>query len=217
MMVTTMRRTIVLILTMLVLGSLTLPALAEAPAAVKMNWKVVPLINATIKPNYQSGFGPTGGNGSGVTPAVGSTATLNGGNVDFGQVVAGFEYLYKFAAQISVTTNDASGFNIYGEASSNFNGTSTGTFSLAGVLFYLPNSTGNTAFSPGTAFGVTTSPVSNAGKTITYTGAPPLSALVFSSPIGGTLSEGYDYQLRLPGTMPTDTFNVIVVYTVIGN
>jgi hypothetical protein len=211
------RRIVVLALSALVFGSSALPARAESNAAVKMNWKVVPLITATIKPNYSSGFGPSGGNGSGVTPAVGSTATLGGGNVDFGQIVAGFEYLYKFAAQISVTTNDSSGFNIYGEASSNFNGASTGSFSLAGVLFYLPDATGNSAFSPGTAFGVTASPVSNNGKTITYSGAPPLSALVFSSPAGGTVSEGYDYQLRLPATMPTDTFSVVVVYTVIGN
>lgn len=212
-----MRRIVLFALTALVFGISTLPALAETPAAVKMNWKVVPLITATIKPNYSSGFGPSGGNGSGVTPAVGSTATLDGGNVDFGKVVAGFEYLYKFAAQISVTTNDASGFNIYGEASSNFNGASTGSFSLAGVLFYLPDAAGNSAFSPGTAFGVTASPVSNGGNTITYSGAPPASALVFASPAGGTISEGYDYQLRLPATMPTDTFNVVVVYTVIGN
>src|SRR5512146_1783783 len=84
--------------------------------SVKLSWKTLPLIQLTITPNYQTGFGPQGGTGSGSTPAPGPGAVLNGGVVDFGnQVVQGFSYLYKFAAQAKVTSNDASGFTVYAE------------------------------------------------------------------------------------------------------
>ncbi|MFN2459672.1 MAG: hypothetical protein ABR591_03120, partial [Candidatus Velthaea sp.] len=76
----------------------------------------------TVTPNYQAGFGPQGGSGSGSNPAVGASAHLGSGFVDFGNVVAGYAYIYKFAAQVSVTTNDNLGFNVYGEASTNLNG-----------------------------------------------------------------------------------------------
>jgi hypothetical protein len=31
------------------------------------------------------------------------------------------------------------------------------------------------------------------------------------------VTQGFDYQLRLPGSLPASQFNVYIVYTVIGN
>jgi hypothetical protein len=214
-----MRRIVLSLLSaLLVVVSTAGPAFAQSKGAVAATWKVVPLITSTVTPNYQSGFGPTGGSGSGSTPAVGPSAVLGSGFVDFGSVIAGFAYLYKFAAKVSVTTNDASGFKVYGEGSTDFNGASTGTQPISTLLFWLQNNAGNTPFSAATPFQATTFPTANAGKNITYgAGFPPNTSLVWSSATGGTISQGYDYEIRLPSTIPTDTFSAFVVYTVIGN
>ena len=48
-------------------------------------------------------------------------------------------------------------------------------------------------------------------------GKPSAGSVVWSHPASGNVSLGFDYQLRLPGTIPASQFNVYVVYTVIGN
>jgi hypothetical protein len=189
---------------------------ADAPAALRVNWKIIPLIGATVRPNFQAGFGPIGGAGSGQTPEVGSSAKLNGGTVDFGKLVAGFEYLYKYAAQVSVSVNDTSGCTVYAEASSNLTGGAQ-PFPLAGVLFYLPTSTSNSPFSPSKSFSVTTARAESGGANIAYAGAPPSSAMISSSSTGEAINQGYDFQLRLPDNIPPGTLHVTIVYTVIEN
>lgn len=196
----------------------TQPAGASTSATVQAKWSIVPILTATITPNFQAGYGPTGGNGSGLTPVAGPLASLNGGYVDFGSVVAGYQYLYKYAALVSVSTNDTSGFTVYAEGSTDLNGSTSGTYPIANVLYWLPSSSSNTAFSAATSFEKTMGTPTNGGKNINYGGAaPPPSAIVWNSPAGGSLARGFDYQLRLPGAIPIDTFNLYVVYTVIGN
>jgi hypothetical protein len=196
----------------------TRPVHASTGGATQENWSVVPILTATITPNFQSGYGPTGGQGTGITPAVGPLASLNGGYVDFGTVVAGYQYLYRYAALVSVTTNDTSGFKVYAEGSTDLNGSTTGTYAISNVLYWLPSSSSNSPFSAATSFQKTMGTPTNGGQNINYGGvAPPASAIVWNSPSGGSLARGYDYQIRLPGTIPIDKFNVYVVYTVIGN
>lgn len=207
---------------LVLLSSLTLVAIrpvhASTSAATQAKWSIVPVLTATITPNFQSGYGPTGGQGSGTTPAVGPMASLNGGYVDFGTVIAGYQYLYKYAALVSVSTNDTSGFTVYAEGSTDLNGSTTGSYPISSVLYWLPSSVSNTAFSSATSFQKTMGTATNGGQNINYGGvAPPASAVVWNSPAGGSLARGYDYQLRLPGAIPIDKFNVYVVYTVIGN
>ncbi|HZO95053.1 MAG TPA: hypothetical protein VFB22_15010 [Candidatus Baltobacteraceae bacterium] len=210
-----------------VLALLPLPALAQqAPAtgSARVSYKVLPYVKASVTPNYQSGFGPIGGLGSGSTPAVGSGAVLDGGTVDFGNVVVGYQYLYKYAAQVNVQTNDTSGFIVYAEGATDLNGSnptpSPATYPLFQTLYWLVSNAANTAFSPATSFNSTTSgtPLGvNGANGISYPGSPPGSASVWSTTTAGTLAEGYDYQLRLSSAMPTSQFNVYIVYTVVGN
>src|SRR5581483_11903065 len=147
-----------------VLALLPLPALAQqAPAtgSARVSYKVLPYVKASVTPNYQSGFGPIGGLGSGSTPAVGSGAVLDGGTVDFGNVVVGYQYLYKYAAQVNVQTNDTSGFIVYAEGATDLNGSnptpSPATYPLFQTLYWLVSNAANTAFSPATSFNSTTS------------------------------------------------------------
>jgi hypothetical protein len=194
-----------------------------AQGSARVNYHILPSVKAQVIPNYQSGFGPTGGLGSGSTPAVGSGAVLDGGTVDFGSVVVGYQYLYKYAAQVNVQTNDASGFIVYAEGATDLNGSnpvpSPTTYPLFQTLYWLPSSTANSAFSPATSFNTTTgTPIGvNGANGISYAGTPPGASIVWNSLTSGSLTEGYDYQLRLSSAMPASQFNVYIVYTVIGN
>jgi hypothetical protein len=206
---------------------LPVPVLAQqAPAtgSARVNYKILPFVKAQVTPNYQTGFGPTGGLGSGSTPAVGSGAVLDGGTVDFGNVVVGYQYLYKYAAQVNVQTNDTSGFAVYAEGATDLNGSnptpSPATYPLFETLYWLKSASTNSAFTPATSFSATTSgtPLGvNGANGISYTGNPPMTAEVWNSSVSGSLTQGYDYQLRLSGAMPTSQFNVYIVYTVVGN
>ncbi len=116
--------------------------------SVKLQWHNIPVVNLTITPNYQSGFGPQGGVGSGSTPAPGGGASLNGGVVDFGnQVVQGYSYLYKYAVKAAVETNDAGGFTLYAEGTTDIqDNTNPGsTIPLNQTLYWLNSNAGKYA------------------------------------------------------------------------
>jgi hypothetical protein len=198
---------------------------AASLGSAQLKYKINPTVRAQVIPNYASGFGPVGGLGSGQTPAAGAGAVLGGGTVDFGNVVVGYQYLYKFAAQVSVQTNDAAGFIVYGEGATDLNGSNPvpapPTFPLAQTLFWLISSGTNSPFSPAHTFN-RTGGVAIAGGAggIDYSGtggSPPPLAMIWSNATSGNVSQGYDYQLRLSGTIPASQFNVYIVYTVIGN
>ena len=207
----------------------TTPALAGGSSAygsAQISYKVFPSVKAQVIPNYMSGFGPSGGAGSGATPAAGPAAVLNGGTVDFGNVVVGFNYLYRYAAQVNVQTNDKAGFVVYAEGATDLNGSNPvpapATFALAQTLFWLPNNSGNTPFSSAKTFTKTTgTPIGLNGQNgIDYSGQgglPSAGSVVWTSATSGSLSQGFDYQLRLSATIPTSQFDVYIVYTVIGN
>lgn len=197
---------------------------ADGYGSVQLKWHTTPIITLAITPNYQSGYGPQGGAGSGSTPAPGTGATLGAGVVDFGtQVVQGYAYLYKYAVQAAVLTNDGSGFTLYAEGATDIqDNTAGGTIPLDVTLYWLKSATANTPFSSATPFQPTTSPTCGVGC-INYAGAPPPSAVVWqygSSTIGqpsNTVNQGFDYQLRLYNSPPADNFSVYIVYTAVGN
>lgn len=219
-----MRRIGVAIMAVLVALPVAVAA-AQFDGSVQMKYKVVPYVRAQVVPNYQSSFGPQGGFGSGATPAAGASAVLNGGTVDFGNVIVGYEYLYKYAAQVSIQTNDAAGFVVYAEGATDLNGSNPvpapATYPIFSTLYWLPSAGGNTPFSPATSFNKTAgNPILGGAGGIDYSGTggvPSAMSTVWSSPLAGNLLRGFDYQLRLSATIPTSQFNVYIVYTVIGN
>jgi hypothetical protein len=200
----------------------------QSNGSAQLKYKILPTVKAQVIPNYQAGFGidkATSGLGSGQPPATGPNASLQGGTVDFGNVVVGFNYLYRFAAQVNVQTNDTSGFVVYGEGATDLNGSnpipSPSSFPIFQTLFWLNASSTNSAFSPATSFNKTLgSPIAGGLGGIDYSGTggtPSSQSVVWSSASAGSLSQGYDYELRVPGSLPTSQFNVYIVYTVIGN
>ena len=150
---------------------------------------------------------------------------LGGGTVDFGNVVVGYQYLYKYAAQVSVQTNDSAGFVVYGEGATDLNGSNPvpvpPTFPLFQTLYWLVSGGANTPFSPATSFNRTNgNPILGGAGGIDYSGVggkPSLVSAVWTYPTAGNVSQGYDYELRLSGAIPTSQFNVYIVYTVVGN
>jgi hypothetical protein len=204
------------------------PAGAQATntnGSVRVLYKVPPSINLTIATNYQSGYGPTGGTGSGTAVAAGSTAAS--GVVDFGTVVQGYNYLYKYAAQVSVTTNDSSGFSLYAEGSADFNA----SIPVANSLFWMLSGTGNTQYTGAPtahSFQTTASPVTipgaNNATTIAYPGGlPPASALIWHYPSttigqpGNAVSQGYDYKMSVPAAASISTYSIYIVYTAVAS
>lgn len=201
-------------------------ASAQVNGSVKLQWKIVPIVNLTITPNYQSGFGPQGGSGSGSTPAPGAGASLNGGVVDFGnQVVQGYAYLYKYAVKAAVQTNDDNGFTLYAEGMSDIQDTTNpgSTIPLNQTLFWLPSSTANTPFTGATAFQPTSSATCGVACINYGASTPPAHAAVWTYPTsttsqpGNAATQGFDYELRLYNSPPADSFNVYIVYTAVGN
>ena len=200
-------------------------ASADVAGSAQIKYKINPTVRAQVVPNYLSGFGPIGGLGSGQTPAVGPSAVLGGGTVDFGNVVVGYQYLYKYAAQVSVQTNDTAGFVVYGEGATDLNGSNPipapASFPLAQTLYWLVSGTNNSPYSPATTFNKTFgNPLAGGANGIDYSGTggmPSAGSVVWSATTAGNLVQGYDYQLRLSSAIPTSQFNVYIVYTVIGN
>jgi hypothetical protein len=219
----TLKRLVPILLGIVFLGSFG-RASAESDGSTKLNWKTLTVLSSHVVPNYAAGYGPVAPIGA-PTPTPGTLSSPGGGYVDFGGVVSGYNYLYRDAAQIHVTSNDSSGFTVYAEGASDFvNGAST--MPIAGTLFWLLTNAANSPYSAATSFQKTTFPVTGTGATtgINYGGsAPPPTAMIWSyatSTIGQPSNEvvqGYDYELRLPSTAPNVTLSLYVVYTVMAN
>ncbi len=189
--------------------------------SVRVLYHVPPSINMTLTTNYQTGFGPQGGTGSGSTPSPGPG--ISTGAIDFGTVVQGYNYLYKYAAQVAVMTNDVNGFVLYAEGTSDFDA----TFPLQNSLFWMPANSSNTPYTgPPTArsFQKTLSPVTYGSGTasISYGGAAPNNAAQIWQYGGSTIalpgsvaSQGYDYQLDVPSATNISSYSIYVVYTAV--
>ena len=178
-------------------------ALADSYGSYKANWKALPIINLNLTPNYTAGYGPQGGSGSGSTPAPGPSAAPAGGYIDFGNVVQGYQYLYKYAVQVNVTSNDSLGFQVYADGATDLQGALGGTWPISSTLFWIMSNSGNSPFSAATSFQ-----------------AAPTTSMVWSYPSTASapgVNAGFDYQLRLTTPITVDRFNVNIQYTAVGN
>lgn len=195
---------------------------ASAPVTVK--WHASALIRMTLTQNYYTGFGAVPATfGTQPAPTHGPDALGVGlGSVDFGSVLAGDSYLYKYAAHVNVASNDASGVNLYGEGAADFFNTADSTTQpISQTLYYLNSTSGspadsNTGFSPGYPFQKTGGAVTNNGQFTT----PSITYSTYPAPIATSGTENadfyYDYQLKVPPTATTGLYYVWVVYTVVG-
>lgn len=210
-----------------VAGIAAFAALAPATAtagtgSTLVKWSAQSVLSVSLTPNYYAGYGAVKATiGTQPAPTHGPNATLDGGAIDFGPVLGGTVYLYKYAAHLNVTSNDPNGFYVYGEGAADFLNTADGTSSsLSTVLYYL-NSTsgspadGNTGFSAGLPFYKTNGMVMNNGQfttpTITYMSYP--APIVTSPTQNGDFY--YDYELKVPPAATAGLNYVWIVYTVV--
>lgn len=210
------------IVALAVIAAAAQPAVA-AGSTVQFKWYAQAVIKMTLTPNYASGYGTVKAVfGTQPTPAPGPGSCASGCAVDFGPVLAGTDYLYKYAAHVNVASNDNNGFALYGEGAADFyNQTDSTTQPLSTSVYYLSSTTGglnsdpNTGFSPSFAFNKTSGTVSGnsfaTAPTITYATYPAPIATVGAA--NGDLY--YDYQLRVPAAATNGAYYVWIVYTVV--
>lgn len=194
---------------------------ATATGTVNVQWHLLPVINFTLTPNYNTGYGAVLATfGTQATPTHGPGAPAT---VDFGTTISGDTYLYKYAAELSVTTNDANGFYVYGEAAAALTNNSTNTPYSGQYLYYLTSgatSDSNTGFTPGLPFSTDTIGTVSPGAdsvsspaSITY-GAGYPNPIVTSPTANNTYY--YDYQFKVPPTATGGNYYIWIVYTVVG-
>ncbi len=210
-----------------VAGIAAFAALAPATANVAtdstiVKWAAQSVLSITLTPNYYAGYGAVKAVvGTQPAPTHGPNATLDSGAIDFGSVLGGTTYLYKYAAHLKVTSNDPNGFYVYGEGAADFlNTADSSTQSLSTVLYYLNSTSGspadsNTGFSAGLPFYKTNGIVANNGQFTT----PTITYLSYPAPIVTSPTQNgdfyYDYQLKVPGAATGGLYYVWIVYTVV--
>lgn len=189
-------------------------------ATVNANWSTAPVVRLTLTPNYATGYGSVAATfGTQSTPVAGPGACFQGCAVDFGSVMSGSDYLYKYAAHLKVTTNDANGFTLYGEGAADFTNTAdNSTTVLNQTLYYLPSVASgdtNTGFSASLPFYRTSAMVSGNS----FSTAPTITYGTYPAPMANTSTSSsdlyYDYQLKVPGTATAGQYYVWIVYTVV--
>lgn len=200
-----------------------LPAAASsATGNVTVQWYAQAVVKFALTPNYAAGYGTVKAVfGTQPAPAPGPAACLQGCAVDFGPVLAGTNYLYKYASHLNVQTNDVNGVSIYGEGAADF--FNTGDSSSTPInqsVYYVASSSGgtdaNTGFTPGFPFYRSSGSVSGnsfaTAPSISYASYPPPLA---STNAGGASDFYYDYQLRVPALATSGQYFVWIVYTVV--
>lgn len=201
----------------------SLPAAASsATGSVTVQWYAQAVVKFALTPNYASGYGTVKAVfGTQPAPVPGPGACLQGCAVDFGSVLGGTNYIYKYASHLNVQTNDVNGVNVYGEGAADFVNQADGSSApLNQAVYYVPSSSGgadtNTGFSPGLPFYRTTNAVSGnsfgSAPTISYTAYPPAIA---STNVSGASDFYYDYQLHVPPLATGGQYYVWIVYTVV--
>jgi len=195
-------------------------AVFASTASTVVTWRTNAIVKMTLTPNYNSGFGAVPAViGAQPAPTHGPNAVLNGGSVDFGNIEAGKTYLYKYAVELNVTTNSATGFNIYGEGAADFYNLTDGTsVPISQAVYYLPSSASsdsNTGFSAGAPFMKTSGTVSGGG----YATAPTIAYSAYPTPVAQSLATTgtyyYDYELKPPSSATNGQYFVWIVYTVV--
>ena len=204
-------------------GMLTiLPAnAATAAGSANVRWATAPTLAFSLTPNYASGFGTVkaafGTPGPG---APGPSAMYQAGSVDFGNVLQGAQYLYKYAAHLNITTN-ASGFKVYAEGSADFTGTGTNAGNTQPInqsIFWLPSVNGssqsdsNNGYSPATPFNKTTQAGASYNNPHINYAVYPAPIFTASSPVADLY---YDFQLKVNNTASLGAYYVYIVYTVV--
>lgn len=200
------------------------PVFASTSSATDtVKWQTQALIKIALTPNYSTGFGsvkavigtqPAPTHGPNAGPAIGQ------GDIDFGTVLSGTSYLYKFAAHVNVTSNDPNGFSLYGQGAADFQQTSGGgTMSTSQTLYYLRSVSGgadsNTGFTPGLPFyNAPAGQVSGFSYAVAPTISPPYGSPIATSAIANN-DFYYDYQLKVPATASNGLYYLWVVYTVV--
>ena len=194
------------------------PAMATN-GSTTVKWFANKIVKFNLTPNYAAGFGTIKATfGTPGAPTPGPNAFLNGGSVDFGTVMTGTDYLYRYAAHVNVQTN-APGFNVYAEGSADFTGTGANagnSLPIGQTIYYLNSTSGggdpNTGFSASTPFQKTTQPgAAYNNPTIVY-GAYPAPSVVSAT---GSADYYFDYQLKIPSNASLGAYYVYVVYTVV--
>jgi hypothetical protein len=198
---------------------------ANPNGAITVKWNALPVIRIVLTQNYATGFGQIPATiGTQPAPTHGPGATgVGAGSVDFGDVVAGKNYIYRYAAHIAVTSSDGNGVNVYGQGAADFtNSTDSTTYSISNSIFYLNSVASgdtNTGFTPATAFLKTTATVSGGGDNIATPAT--INYLTYPAPISSSSTPGntnfyYDYQLKVPPSATGGNYYVWIVYTVVG-
>ena len=205
------------------------PAAASGPSVpVTMKWNTQALVSMSLTPNYFTGFGQVKGVfGAQPAPTHGPNAGpgIGQGDIDFGNVLSGTNYLYKYAAHVNVQTNDPGGFKLYGEGAANFYNTTDGTsMPISSSLFYVTSTSGspadaNNGFTPGLPFQNTNGIVTPAQPNPVATPAINYGGTYPSSPVATSLNSigdfYYDYLLKVPPTATQGQYFVWIVYTVV--
>jgi hypothetical protein len=196
--------------------------MAANTGTVVVKYALLPTVKFTLTPNYNSGFGSVIATfGTQPAPTYGPNACLQGCSVDFGTVKAGSTYIYKYAAQIAVTTNDVNGFYVYGEGAADFTDGGGNTIALNQSLYYVPSVASgdtNTGFSAGYPFSVTSGTVNPASPSSTT--APTIAYSTYPAPIimnssAGTTNLYQDYEFKVPFSAVASSYYVWIVYTVV--
>ena len=191
----------------------------SSPTTVK--WHSTSIVRLTLTPNYNVGYGSILAT-FGVQPAPTHGVDAPGvgvGAVDFGTVLAGDAYIYRYAVHLNVFTNSSTGFNLYGEGAADFfNQNDATTVPVSQTVYYVhstPSGDTNTGFTPGLPFQKTTAPVTGSGFAVT----PTINYGAYPSPVASTSLATtdlyYDYLMKVPPTATAGSYFVWVVYTVV--
>jgi hypothetical protein len=197
-------------------------ATVSTPVSVK--WSTQAIVRIALTPNYASGFGQIPAViGTQPAPTHGPGATgVGAGSVDFGSVLAGKNYLYKYATHLNVTSSDTNGVNVYGEGAAMFtNQTDSSTYAVSSSMFFLTSTSGtadnNTGFSPSVPFQQTSGAVTGGGSPAS---PPTIAYTVYPAPISTSSVPDsdfyYDYQMHVPGAATSGNYFIWIVYTVVG-
>jgi hypothetical protein len=153
----------------------------------------------TLTPNFNTGFGPVPSvwiSGKFASPAPGSNATLNGGNIDFGTISPGVDYYYQYAMELGVTAS--SSYQVTGSISG-----SLAPGIPANLLTWLTSSPANYGslkeiyLAAGLPFGSASNPI------------------VVASGSSGSTTLKYDYLLIVPDASLSGASTAQIEYTVV--
>lgn len=192
-----------------------------ATGSANFKWSATSIVRLTLTPNYSAGYGSIPAVfGTQPAPTHGVDApSVGSGAVDFGSVLAGNSYIYRYAVHLNVFTNSSTGFNLYGEGAADFfNQSDSSTTPVSQSVFYVHSTaTGdaNTGFTPGLPFQKTVAPVTGGG----FPTAPTIAYGGYPSPVASSASSAadlyYDYELKVPPTATGGSYFVWIVYTVV--